>query len=122
MSEGEIVHIEFSVDNLENTGKFYADLFDWKIKSWQGMDYYTFEPKDGPGGGFSPIDGETYKPGTVIVYLYTSDLEGTLEKIVTAGGKVAVMRQEIDGQGWFALFHDPAGNLLGLFTNNPPSA
>lgn len=122
MGEGEIVHIEFPVNDLEKAGKFFADLFDWKIQSWQGMDYYTFEPKEGPGGGLAPIDGMTYKVGTVIVYLYTSDLEGMLKRIVAAGGKVVIDRQEIDGQGWFALFNDPTGNLLGFFTNNPPSS
>lgn len=122
MSEGEIVHIEFPVNDLEKAGNFYADLFGWKIQPWQEMNYATFEPDEGPGGGFAPIDGVTYKVGTVIVYLYTEDLEGTLKKIVDAGGKVVVSRQEIDGQGWFALFNDPTGNLLGLFTNNPPAA
>ncbi len=45
--------------------------------------------------------------------------EGTLERIVAAGGKVALARTEIQGMGWFALFTDPTGNTVGLFTDKP---
>jgi predicted enzyme related to lactoylglutathione lyase len=32
MSKHPIVHVEISARDLEAAGKFYADVFDWKVK------------------------------------------------------------------------------------------
>jgi predicted enzyme related to lactoylglutathione lyase len=33
------------------------------------------------------------------------------------GGKILTPRSEIPGMGWYGLFSDPTGNLVGLFTD-----
>jgi predicted enzyme related to lactoylglutathione lyase len=38
----------------------------------------------------------------------------TLAQIIKAGGSVVIPRTEVPGILTFALFNDPAGNLLGL--------
>jgi predicted enzyme related to lactoylglutathione lyase len=117
--EGQIVHIEFSADDPDAAGKFYSGLFGWKTEAYGGADYTTFEPNDPPGGGFAKVDGQMYRPGTLLAYIFTHDIEGTLKRIVAAGGKIALERMEIPGMGWFALFTDPTGNTVGLFTDQP---
>lgn len=120
MSEGEIVHIEFSAQDSESAGKFYAKLFDWKISSWSDLNYTMFEPKAGPGGGFAQIDGSMYNRGDVLVYIQTDDLEGKLSLIENLGGKIVATRTPIDDKSWFALFEDPTGNRVGLYTTVKP--
>jgi uncharacterized protein len=120
MSSHPIVHIEFSSKNLEESGKFYAKVFDWQVQQLPEMNYATFEVKPGPGGGFNPV---TNMPaGSTMVYIDTEDSPGTLAKIEANGGKTISPKMEIPGMGWFAIFSDPSGNQVGLFTNMPRSS
>jgi predicted enzyme related to lactoylglutathione lyase len=116
MSSHPIVHVEFAASDPKAAGKFYGDLFGWKIEVDPQFDYVTFATEPGPGGGFPRVDGEMYKPGDVLVYVATDDIEATLARAGSLGGKTLVPKTEIPGTGWFAVFADPTGNRVGLFT------
>lgn len=115
MSKHPIVHIEFSAANRETTGKFYADIFGWEVQQVPEMNYATFASQEGLGGGFNPVN-ETSPAGTTVVYIGTDDIEATLRDIERQGGKTIVPKSEIPGMGWFAIFTDPTGNKVGLYT------
>jgi predicted enzyme related to lactoylglutathione lyase len=115
MSKHPIVHVEFSTHDREASGKFFADLFGWKIEQMPEMNYATFEAEGGPGGGFNPVS-ENYPAGTVSVYVGTDDIDATLAKAESLGGKTLVPKSEIPNYGWFAFFRDPTGNMVGLYT------
>lgn len=119
MGANQIVHIEFSANDPDAAAKFYSGLFDWEIQSWPEYKYATFNPKEGPGGGFANIDGDQYKAGDVLVYIQTDDLEGMLSRIEAAGGMTVLTRTAIDEKSWYAFFVDPSGNRVGLYTNDP---
>jgi predicted enzyme related to lactoylglutathione lyase len=85
-------------------------------------DYVCFEAPPGPGGGFPKVDGELIKPGDVLVYVATDDIDATLAKAEALGGKTLVPKTEIPGMGWWALFSDPTGNCVGLFTRREGQA
>ena len=121
MSKHPIVHIEFSSKDLEAAGKFYSDLFGWKVEQMPEMNYAMFETGEGLGGGLTPVS-DSYPPGTVVVYIDTEDIEATLAQVESLGGKVMATKTEIPGMGWFGLFTDPSGNLVGLFTTLPGTA
>jgi predicted enzyme related to lactoylglutathione lyase len=115
MSKHAIVHIEIPANVPHEASDFYAKLFGWKIMTDEAMDYVMFEPDDGPGGGFSRI-GERVKPGDVLLYIDTDDIAATLAEIEANGGSTVQPKTEIPTIGWFAVFQDPTGNVLGLFT------
>lgn len=115
MSKHPIVHIEFSAKDREAAAQFYADVFGWKTTQMPEMNYATFESEEGRGGGFNPVS-EQNPAGTVVVYIGTEDIEATLESIEGNGGKTVVPKSEIPEMGWFAMFTDPTGNLVGLYT------
>ena len=115
MSQHPIVHIEFSAKDRESAGQFYSQLFGWKVSQMPEMDYASFESQEGLGGGFNPVK-EDYPAGTVTVYVGCDDIEATLAKAESLGGKTIVPKSEIPGTGWFAMFSDPTGNVVGLFT------
>jgi predicted enzyme related to lactoylglutathione lyase len=115
MSKHPIVHVEFSAHDVHAAARFYADLFGWKTEHLPEMNYTTFEAEGGPGGGFNPV-GEQVKAGDVFVYVATDDIEATLAKAESLGGKTIVPKTEIPHVGWFAFFADPTGNTVGLFT------
>jgi len=118
MSKHPIVHIEISAKDLVKASNFYSELFGWKTENVPEMNYATFEAEGGPGGGFSPIM-DTNPPGTVTVYVQTDNIDADLEKINRLGGETIVRKTEIPGMGWFAIFSDPTGNKLGLYTATP---
>lgn len=119
MSTYNIVHVELSTLDREASAKFYRDLFGWKTQQMPEMNYATFETKAGLGGGFSPVQ-EGNLAGTVIVYIDTDDIDATLAKATTLGGKTLTAKTEIPGVGWFGLFADPSGNMVGLLTASTP--
>jgi len=116
MSDHPITHIEFSANDPEEAGKFYHELFGWKLETMPQMDYVTFETEPDRGGGFPRVDNETIKPGDVIVYVHTDDIHTSLDKVENLGGKVLQSKTEIPTIGWFAFFADPTGNRVALFT------
>ena len=114
MSEHHVVHVEFSAQDREAAGKFYSDLFDWKISDMPEMNYTTFDTGD-VGGGFNPVS-ENNPAGTVLVYIGTDDINASLAKAESLGGRIVTPKTEIPGTGWFGFFSDPTGNMIGLFT------
>jgi predicted enzyme related to lactoylglutathione lyase len=117
MGKHQIVHVEIPAQNPKAAGQFYADLFGWGIQADNDFDYVMFSAGDGPGGGFTTIDGENVKPGDVAVYVETDDIPGTLAKAESLGGKTVMEKTEVPGMGWFAFFADPSGNRIALWTS-----
>lgn len=121
MSQHSIVHVEIPGTDPAASSKFYAGLFDWKVEVDPGFDYHMFQADPGPAGAFvkageSPM---SYKVGEVLIYVSTDDIDATLAKAETLGGKTLTPKTEIPGVGWFGIFADPAGNRIALFTNAP---
>jgi hypothetical protein len=50
----------------------------------------------------------------------SDDIEADLVRIKALGGTVLKEKTEIPNIGWFALFKDPTGNTLSLFTPMNP--
>jgi hypothetical protein len=78
-----------------------------------------WEPAAGPGGGFTPL-GEDVKPGDILIYVDSADIEADLKQVEALGGKVVVPKMEIPGVGWFGIFLDPTGNKIALYTSKNP--
>ncbi len=117
MGKRAIVHWELPSANGEATRKFYADLFGWEFQFSEFPEYWGFTTGS-VGGGLAPL-GEDVKPGDVMLYIESDDIEADLRKIEAAGGKTLAPCMEIPTVGWFATFSDPTGNRLALFKPLP---
>lgn len=120
MTKRNIVHIEIPAADAAKAGKFYQDLFGWKVETYPEMDYVMWEPAQGPGGGFTLLS-ESVKPGDVLVYVDSEDIEADLKRIEQLGGQVVAPKTEIPTVGWFGLFKDPTGNTIALYTSMKPA-
>jgi len=120
MSKRNVVHVEIPAANQEATGKFYQELFGWKITAMPEMNYTMWEAGDASGGGFPSVSDEN-PAGQVLVYIHSDDIEADLKNVEKLGGKVIHPKAEIPQTGWFALFQDPTGNVLGLYTSMNPA-
>jgi predicted enzyme related to lactoylglutathione lyase len=115
---GNIIHVELPARDEEAAAAFYSSLFGWR--TIHSPNYVGFRTADGPSGGFNPLTEENastntpIKPGDVLVYVSSDDIDATLGNVQALGGSVVVPRTEIPGAGWFAIFADPTGNRIGL--------
>ncbi len=110
-----VVHFEIAGKDGKKLQDFYGKLFDWKVNVEAGMgDYGLVEAGEGGIGGgiFQAQEG---MPPFVTVYVSVDDLQACLDKAVRLGGKAIVPPTPIPNVGAFAMFHDPEGNLVGLF-------
>ena len=121
MAAHPIVHLELSATDPAAASRFYADLFGWKIEHNAEFDYYIFSGEGGPRGGFVKPDGKDHKAGDVIVYIDTDDIDATLKSVVALGGRILQPKTAIPGVAWYALFADPTGNRLGVYTRKKPA-
>ncbi len=119
MVKRNIVHIEIPTKDAAISGKFYADLFGWKIETFAEMNYTMFEPSEGPGGGFSEVSDENLI-GKVLIYVDSADIDADLKKAEELGGKIIMPKSEIPETGWFGIFEDPTGNHIALYTSMNP--
>jgi uncharacterized protein len=119
MTKRNIVHIEIPAADGKKAGKFYQELFGWKIEHDEKMNYTMWEPSVGPGGGFSLL-GENNKIGDILLHVASDDIEADLKKVEKLGGKVIRHKTEILGIGWWGEFKDLEGNRIALYTDLNP--
>ena len=116
MSKRNIVHVEFPAANVEATGRFYQELFGWKLQHFAEMNYTMWESEGGSSGGFPQVS-EDNPTGQVLVHIHSDDIEADLKKVEELGGKVLHPKTEIPQTGWFGIFQDLTGNILALYTS-----
>jgi predicted enzyme related to lactoylglutathione lyase len=122
MAAHPIVHVDIPATDTKAAGAFYAQVFDWQVHTDPTFDYTMFQVEGGPGGGFTAIGqgGSAapfqYKAGEVLMYINTDDIDDSLSKVEAYGGVVVLPKTEIPGVGWWAVFRDPSGNRIGLYT------
>lgn len=121
MSKRSIVHIEIPSSNREVSAQFYNQLFGWEMNHEdEPVSYTSFSPGNADTGGGFPEIGEMYKPGNVLIYIASDDLETDLKKVESLGGTTIVPRMEVPGHGALAIFSDLTGNKVALWHSTNP--
>jgi predicted enzyme related to lactoylglutathione lyase len=110
-----ICHVEIPCTDYEKAKKFYGDAFGWEVEIIPEMDYAMFKGKDGPGGGFSKQ--LKVSDSGVLFYLEVEDIEAALKKVGDAGGQTVKEKTQISPDvGYFGIFTDSDGNVIGLWS------
>src|SRR5687768_541243 len=116
-----VVHFEVMGSNRAALHAFYSELFGWHVQDTPEMSYGVVDTHAGEGinGGIGEApDGST----VVTFYAAVEDLQATLDKAESLGGKTAMPVQEIPGVVTLAQFLDPDGNRIGIIKNDPAMA
>ena len=95
---------------------FYAEQLGWSVTTDYGEGDRHWVTLELPGGGaslsLSTMHGQM-KPGTLTLYLSTSDIEAAHNELKAKGVKVNEVKDDLYGPGsgvkWFNL-EDPDGN------------
>ena len=114
MAHGDITHIDIPVADTEAASRFYSGLFGWQIAELPGYEGYPMwqAPNKISGGGLAPRSGDFTQPRS---YVEVDSIEETLAKAVELGGEVVMEKQPISETSWWAIFRDPASNVIGLY-------
>lgn len=106
----QVQYIEFLSDDISRAKEFYTKSFGWKFIDY-GPDYTAFEGEY-VDGGFTT--GQAVK-GTVLVILYSNDIETTQQKVIAAGGAIVKDIFSFPGGRRFH-FTDPDGYELAVWS------
>lgn len=119
------IHFEIHVDDIERAKQFYADAFGWQYEDYSGtagIEYWGIitGPQDehGINGGMLkrpvPTGGPMSGTNAYICTMSTDDFDATHDKIMAAGGIVALPKMAITGMAWQGYYLDPEGNTFGV--------
>lgn len=115
MSEHEkINYVEFPTLNLEETKAFFTKVFAWSFEDY-GREYTSFSNAGMAGGFFKAGQSAKTKNGSVLIVLYSNDLEDTYAKVVHAGGIIVKEIFSFPGGRRFH-FYEPGGNELAVWS------
>lgn len=111
--------IDIQANDAVKSRQFYGSLFGWEINVVPETNYGVIIP--GPErlpGGIGQAGPPAPHPVGVVTYFTVDDVEQALAHAQQLGGRVAVEPWTIPGLGIMAVFFDPDGNRVGLWT--PP--
>ena len=111
---GKINYVEIPSRNLESTKAFFTSAFGWSFIDY-GPEYVAIENAGIDGGFYKSNKVSSPERGSVLVVLYSSELEETVKKVTSSGGKVVQGIFDFPGGRRFH-FTDPNGNEYAVWS------
>jgi predicted enzyme related to lactoylglutathione lyase len=111
---GKICYVEIPATDVDASARFYTDVFAWKVRA-RGDGTRAFDDTSGAVSGTWVVGRPPQHESSMLTYIMVDSIDASLKKIAKAGGRVATPKTSIGPAGAFATFHDPAGNLVGLY-------
>ncbi|MEA3207750.1 MAG: uncharacterized protein QOE70_807 [Chthoniobacter sp.] len=115
MKPGKIGWNELVTSDPAAAIKFYTGLFGWETEKFPmpGKDY-TMWKHDGKAFGGVMATPQPGAPTQWTNYVIVEDLEATLAKSTSLGGKTCMGPMDIPDVGRIAVLQDPQGGVIGL--------
>jgi len=114
-AQNKINYLEFPVKDIGASQKFFEDVFGWRFTSF-GPEYVAFN-ESGIDGGFYQSDlTVSVDSGSVLVVLYSAELESMQQKVEQAGGTISKSIFSFPGGRRFH-FSDPSGNEFAVWSD-----
>jgi len=111
---GKINYLEMPSKDLDATKQFFSAAFGWSFVDY-GPEYVAIENAGLDGGFFKSDKVVTTENDSVLVVLYSSELEKTVEKVKSAGGQIIQSIFSFPGGRRFH-FTDPNGNEYAVWS------
>ena len=109
-----INYIEIPATDIAETKRFFTEVFGWSFKDY-GAEYTCFSGH-GPDGGFYQSDQHARTDqGSVLIVLYSENLEATLAAVKVSGGTIVKPIFSFPGGRRFH-FNDPSGNEFAVWS------
>jgi predicted enzyme related to lactoylglutathione lyase len=121
MQHGDFTHVEIPADDPDRAKRFYTDLFGWSFQEIPGFaGYHLFTTPAGPDGvgGAIGVRGQS-APERMRSYVQVASIDETVPRVSALGGSVVGEKQEVPGQGWYAVLQDCEGNEIAIWESAP---
>jgi predicted enzyme related to lactoylglutathione lyase len=113
-------YFEIQADDPRRATDFYKKIFGWKFEKAEGLpvEYWRIETGD-TRGGLLKRPAKTPPPefGTnaFVCSIEMDDFDAAEQKILNAGGQVALPKFAVPGVCWQGYFLDTERNTFGIF-------
>jgi len=99
----------------DQTARFYAGLFDWKINADNPMGYRRIDTgsQEGIQGGIWPAPPQA--PAFVQLFVGVSDVKAAVEKAEQLGARLLIPPTTLPEGDEMAVLHDPQGMSFALW-------
>jgi predicted enzyme related to lactoylglutathione lyase len=109
----KINYVEIPAKDIKATQKFFNSVFDWQFLDY-GPEYCSIENASVDGGFYLSDKVASTENGSVLIVLYSDDLEASMQKIVTYGGHITKSIFSFPGGSRFH-FNDTNGNEFAVW-------
>ena len=125
---GRPVHFEIHAADAARALAFYTSVFGWETEDWSeyaGMPYFGLSTGEGPGidGAIMQRFGENPPLGSpvagAVLTIGVESFDATAERILAAGGTVAMPKAALPGMAWQGYFLDTEGNVFCVHEPDP---
>ena len=120
MASNQIVHWELMGPDAGALNAFYHDMFGWKSEEVPGFGGYSMVAEEDSGLAGAIGAGNEHMPAYQTMYIEVESIDEHLAKAEAGGGTPVMPRTVVPGMVVFAMFRDPAGNLVGLVEEGTP--
>lgn len=114
-----ITWFEIPTQNYQRAIEFYQKVFNVTLQqeTMDELSMAVFPHEDSQASG-AVVDCSQSTPHNdgVVIYLFSTDFDATIERIEANGGSLVMPKTEIPA-GLIALFIDSEGNRIGLHGN-----
>jgi predicted enzyme related to lactoylglutathione lyase len=116
-----IAYFEIQASSPKELVAFYQDVFGWSFKKDDHIpiDYFRTTNTEGVMGAILQRPAKTppteYGTNAYTCSMQVGSFDATAEKIMAAGGKVAMPKFAVPGRCWQGYFIDTDNNVFGIF-------
>lgn len=113
---GGLSYLRIPAPDPARSASFYHAVFGWRVRA--AAEGSAFEDGTGHVIGHFMRDVPVAGAAGVQPYIYVDSIDDTLQKLAAQGA--GLVRQPYpEGDLWVATFHDPAGNVVGVWQRGP---
>ena len=112
---GDVAWTEIATSNPRESLAFYTNLFGWSADEMPGTGYHMLKTGDREVAGLMDKSMHCEGPPLWISYIQVDDLEASLERVKSLGGKEMMGITPVEGRGRFAFAEDPQGGKFALW-------
>lgn len=125
-----VVHFEIHAADPQRATSFYKEVFGWEFPKWMDDPPYwgvmtaaEGSEEAGINGGMMGRKGAAPSEGAAVnsfvCTVQVDSYDAIHDRIIEAGGVVALPKQAIPGMAWQGYYKDTEGNIFGIHQPDP---
>ena len=113
LKNGKICYIEMPAVDIRRSADFYGEVFGWRIRQ-RGDGATAFDDTTGEVSGTWVVGRPALSEPGLLIYIMVDSVAAAIDAVIAHGGEL-VQPIGADAPEITARFHDPGGNVIGLY-------